>query len=164
MITEQGIVEEVLGHSVVVRIQRSAACASCDSKGLCRDMADKTMRLELENNIHAKEGDRVEITIRSGALAKISLLLYMIPAVALVVGAYGGARLGGLAGADSTLASIVGGLGAMGAIFYLIARMDKARGVREEFKPRLTRILSGTGVPEISEKERERFDGVLPPP
>ena len=87
MATEEGIIEKAFENKAVVRIQRNSACAHCQTKGACEMLSDKEMRIEVSNRLHAKDGDRVEISIPTRSLLKMSLFVYFLPIVALVIGA-----------------------------------------------------------------------------
>ena len=87
MSNEEGIVEKTYRDKATVRIQRSSACAHCQSRGACQTLSDKEMLIDVTNDLDAKDGDRVEISIPTRSLLKLSLLVYFLPIVALVIGA-----------------------------------------------------------------------------
>jgi sigma-E factor negative regulatory protein RseC len=143
MITEQGVVEKVWGRKAVIRIQKSSACAHCDSRGACQVMADKAVLIEVANDLDAKEGDRVELSVPASSLTKLSLLVYFLPIVALLGGAYAGQAGGHLVHLSPTVGAIVGGFLAMGAAFFGLRRLDRRAAAKGEYHPRMTRILRG---------------------
>ena len=82
--TEQGKVIKIEKNEAVVRVQRKSACASC---GMCAmKPKDSHIDVRVENALDAKEGDLVQIKLESGSVAKISLLVYILPLALAVAG------------------------------------------------------------------------------
>lgn len=139
---EQGIVEKASKRKAMVRITQSDACATCDSKDSCGVSSDKKIVIEVANDLQANIGDHVEISMPESSLLKLSLLVYLLPVVALIAGACLGAGLAPVLNMDSTLASvIVGGL-AMAIVFCALKWLDGISNFREKYYPRMTRIIN----------------------
>ena len=153
MIIEQGIVEEIRGRKALVRIQKSAACAGCPTRDSCEVGSDRPMRIEVANDPGARVGDRVEISMPAATLMKLSLMVYFLPVVALVAGAVTGNALAGYLHADPTAASVAGGGLAMAMTYFVLKWMDRGAGVRETYRPRMTRVFHGSGPHSPLEKE-----------
>ena len=147
MITEKGVIEKVIEQKAQVRVQRSSACASCGSRDACHVMGDKEMLIEVVNDLQAKVGDYVELSVPSGSLLKLSLMVYLLPVVALIIGAYFGGLWAGFFHISSTAASILGGCIAMGITFYGLKWFDRSVERRDQYHPRVTRILMNAGPP-----------------
>ena len=79
MVTEQGIIEEVSGQKALVRIKKSSACATCESRGNCEVVSGKSMVVEVANDLGGGKGDRVELSVPSGAFLKLSYLFTYSP-------------------------------------------------------------------------------------
>ncbi len=142
MITEQGIIDTISGRKATVQIQRSSACASCESRHSCDVHKGRPMVVEVENRLKAHEGDRVEISLPSGTFVILSLYVYFIPIAALIAGAYvGGTVLAPRLGVNATACSIVLGFLAMAVAFILLRRFDKTPGADKKYRPRMTRIM-----------------------
>ncbi len=142
MITEQGIIERISGKKATVHIEKSSACASCESRHSCDVHKGKSMTLEVENRLDAREGDRVDVSIPSGSFVILSLYVYFIPVAALILGAYvGGTYLAPRLGLNVTGCSVVLGFLAMGAAFLLLRRFDKTPGANQKYRPKMTRII-----------------------
>jgi sigma-E factor negative regulatory protein RseC len=141
MVTEEGVIEKIFRHKALIRIQKSSACAHCDSRGACQVISDREMLIEIANDLQAKVGDHVEISVQEGSLVKLSLLVFFLPIVALVVGAYAGGSLADSLEIDSTLSSVLGGALAMGITFFALKRFERAFKDKAEYHPRMTRIL-----------------------
>jgi sigma-E factor negative regulatory protein RseC len=134
MATEEGIVTKVDGALAEVRTMKSAACEACSAKGFCHD-GGREMTVSVLNTVQARPGDRVRLEIATGAFVKVMFLLYIVPVLALLVGALAGLALSG------------DGAAAPGALagFVLAVSFIRARGRRmggmAAYQPRIARIL-----------------------
>ena len=143
MIREEGIVEAVAGGTAVVRVPQSSSCATCESRAACRIENDKEIRVEVKNELDAKAGDLVEISIPAPSLFKVGALVYLFPVLALILGAGMGHLTANRLGVDENLASIVGGVVALGISFGALRRIEKAVRNRPDYVPRMTRVMPG---------------------
>lgn len=147
MVTQEGIVQTISGRNATVSIIRSEACAGCASRGVCQTLSDKEILVEVVNDARAKEGDRVEISVPSRVLFKVSVLIYFLPIVALIVGASIGGACAESLHVQSNLASILGGVIAMGITFCVLTLIDRNAKSKAGYHPRMTRILSNPDSP-----------------
>jgi sigma-E factor negative regulatory protein RseC len=144
MPTEKGIIEKTDNEKAFVRVQKNSACAHCESRGMCQIDNEKEMVVEVENNLGGGPGDQVEIMVPTGSFIKISLMVYMLPVLAFMFGAFMGDNLAGKLSLNPSLAAILGGTGLMVILFYLLKRLDKVIGSKKRYRPRLTRIISNS--------------------
>jgi len=143
MITERGVIDKISGRKAIIRIQKSSACSSCESRDSCDVHGGNPMEIEVDNHLKAGEGDQVEVSIPSGTFLALSLYVYFIPVVALIGGAYvGGTFLAPGLGLSATPCSIVLGFLSMGITFLLLRRFDKTPGANRKYRPRMTRIVT----------------------
>lgn len=148
MPTEEGIIEKTSHSNAVVRIQKSSACAHCESRGACHVSEGNAMLIEVPNDLQAKVNDHVEISLPEGSLLKLSLLVYFVPILALIAGAIGGSMLAQSFNLQPTLAPIVCGGFAMGITFCVLKRLDRSGHARRNYQPRITRILFSAEFPQ----------------
>ncbi len=151
-VTEEGIVGSVSQGKAVVRIQKGGRCKSCGSREACGVSGGGDMQIDLENELGAKVGDCVEISLPTRSLMKLSLLVYLLPILALILGAY----LGRLAGtevfhSDSAVISVVFGAVAMATAFFGLRWFDRRAQVSSGLRPRMTRILLSVSTSEASD-------------
>jgi sigma-E factor negative regulatory protein RseC len=154
MITEQGIVEGTEKEKALIRIERTSACATCQSRGSCREASIKDMVLEVANALGARKGDRVEISIPSGSFLILSLLVYFLPVAALIAGAFAGGAFARMLHTNPTVSSVVGGCLATGVTFYGLKRFDRSRRAQKEFKPRMTRVLRSSALIHLNSNQK----------
>lgn len=137
---EVGVVREVDAVHAVVVVDRKSACDQC--KMGCK-VTGEGAEIEALNLVHARVGQKVRVRMRPYTYLKGSLLLYGVPALALVVGAVVGRELiAPLLGAiDRDLVSALSGL-ALCFISFLFARIISSRIEKKvEYKPVIDEIL-----------------------
>jgi len=153
MVTEKGIVADVSDHKAQVRIRKSSACASCEARDACHIHNTKEMVVDVNNDLQAKVGDLVEISVPTRSFLRISLLVYFLPVLALIFGAYVGGAWAASLRLPSTLVSVLGGGLAMAFSFAILRRIDRAAQCRAEFSPRMTRILVNATVRQLGDSK-----------
>ncbi|MEW6665885.1 MAG: SoxR reducing system RseC family protein [Thermodesulfobacteriota bacterium] len=141
MIKESGIVERVSLGRALVRIQKGGSCASCENRTSCHIDSDRPLLIEVDNEVGAAVSNRVELSMPTASLLKLSFLVYMVPVLALVVGAILGAEWAGALGVSSTSASLLTGGAALAVSFIFLKLLDRSMRRRPEYRPRLTNIL-----------------------
>jgi sigma-E factor negative regulatory protein RseC len=144
MIRENGIVESVSARRAVVRIQKGGSCAACENRSSCHIDSDRPLLVEVDNEMGAAAGDRVELSMPTASLLKLSFLVYMVPVLALVIGAILGAAWAGPLGVSSTSGSLLIGGAALIASFAFLKLLDRSVRRRPEYQPRLTKVLAET--------------------
>jgi sigma-E factor negative regulatory protein RseC len=147
MLTEEGVVEKLLQQKARIRIRRRSSCANCESRGLCHTLNDREATLEVDNHLRAQVGDRVEISIPAQSLLKVSLLVYILPIVTLIFGAYAGQVWAQARQMAPTIPSIVAGGVALGLTFWVLKRLERTAQEKNRYQPRMTRILLSVGSP-----------------
>ncbi len=91
MIEEQAQVVEISGEQLVLQVQTQSACGSCAaSKGcgtsvLSKVVGGKFTRFQAENNIDAELGDTVIVGISEDALLTGSMMMYVVPIIAMML-------------------------------------------------------------------------------
>jgi len=147
MLREEGVVEKLLHQKARIRIKRSSACANCESRGHCHTLNDREATLEVDNRLHAQVGDRVEVSMPTQALIKVSLLVYILPIVTLIFGAYAGQVWAQAHQMAPTIPSIVAGGSALVLTFWALKRLERSAQEKNRYQPRITRIILSGGSP-----------------
>ena len=144
MIEENGTVVELKGKAnAVVMCRKSSLCENCATNGSCMLGDDGHTRLiEVKNDLGAKVGDHVRIATTTRSFLQSSFLLYIVPLIALVIGALVGKALGEKfdLGLDPNLMSAIFG------VFFLIGsfvilRVGSSALSQETYMPKIVAIL-----------------------
>jgi sigma-E factor negative regulatory protein RseC len=141
-ITEEGVVERISQRKAVVRIQSGGRCQSCSSREACGVSGGREMKIDLDNELGASVGDRVEISLPTRSLMKLAFLIYFLPVLALIFGAYLGKWMGNeILHTESVVVQIISGALAMALTFLGLRHLDRRLHSTSDFRPRMTRIL-----------------------
>jgi len=91
MIEELAIVVKIENHQVWVEAAQNSACGGCQQKASCTTKAFgsilKKKSVPVDSGIQLKTGDEVMVAIDESLLLRASLLLYLVPLIALFTGA-----------------------------------------------------------------------------
>lgn len=129
---EQGVITRIISPELVeVACQRSEACQSCKA---CHELGENMMAIEALNQIKAKKGELVEFELSSREIVKGSLIVFVVPMLALIAGYLLTVKLF----QANELIGAIGGLIAMGLSFLAISWYDRRTAV----SARLIRIIS----------------------
>lgn len=145
MITEIGTVIEIPGkHVAKVLCKKSSLCEHCASSGACSLGDDSQSRVvEVTNTLGARVGDRVRIVTSTRMFLNSSFMLYIVPLIALVIGAVAGKLVGEslVDTIDPNLLSAIFGLFFLVGSLVLI-RVGTNALAADLYRPRISEILS----------------------
>lgn len=123
MLEEQAIVVEVSSSGDVwVETCRQSACQSCSSKSSCgHSLLSKisrgdSLRLQVKTDKTLQIGDQVILGLEEAAFIRGSALVYLLPLLALIIGALTGDAL---FGQDSLMSFIFAGAGLVTGFAYV---------------------------------------------
>ena len=122
MIEEEGVVAETADGRALVETQRSGSCQQCAARGACAHLGGgREARVWVEDPIGVQPGDRVVLAVAEATVVRASLLIYLLPVVALFAGALLGNHLAPSFGVSPDLGAAGLGIVAM-ALAFLVAR------------------------------------------
>jgi sigma-E factor negative regulatory protein RseC len=138
MPTEEGHVIKTENDTAWIRVSRSAACESCQSRNACHSMGggEKDLTVEAVNPVGAREGDRVVIEFSTASLMKGTFLIYLFPIICLLLGVW----LSPVFGWDESALSALTGLSAFALSLPLVVVIGNRMGKKEAYKPKIVRI------------------------
>lgn len=94
-----GIVTRLEGDFAWIEVVGGGSCGSCKSQGGCGSgllgLAASPRQYRLPNDVGARAGDTVTISMPDGGVIKAALLSYLLPLLLGIAGAAAGMRLGG---------------------------------------------------------------------
>lgn len=145
MIEEIGTVVELKSKGrAVVLCKKSSMCENCATSGACSLGEDNHSRtVEVLNLIGAGVGDKVRIATDTKNFLQSSFFLYIVPLIALVIGAAVGGAVGNALplGIDPNLLSAVFGVFFLVGSF-LIIRVGSSALQEDTFMPKITAVLA----------------------
>jgi sigma-E factor negative regulatory protein RseC len=145
MLEEFGSVIELKEKEIaIVLCQRNSACTHCAARGLCAVKDDDgSQTIEVHNTLGAQPGDKVKVSISTKSFLQSSFLLYIVPLIALIVGAVIGQLVGQHLeeGPDPNLLAAFTGTAFLIGSFFVIRFCTRAIP-KEAFMPRITEIIS----------------------
>lgn len=139
---EVGVIKSIEGMVATVSVPKKSVCEGC-SLGICRP-EDQTMEIEALNHVNARVGQKVKIVMKTYTYLKGSIIVYGIPALALIIGAILGKEVFSkyFREMDPDILSAVFGFGAF-VIFFLLIKLWSGRVEKKmESKPFIEEILS----------------------
>ena len=97
--------------------------------------------MEALNVAGARVGDQILLRIESGAVLKVSFLLYVLPVLIMLAGAVIGQSLGPSLGLNPSGLSAAVGVGCFLMSFVLIRRTGNRLAKQKSYRPRVIRII-----------------------
>ena len=102
---EDGVVTEILGNNYAnVKIPKKDSCGSCDHKGFCNPFGKDHMMIRASNPLKAVKGQKVRVEVKQAGERKAIIILYIIPFIALFIGALIGNALNLFGNQDASAA------------------------------------------------------------
>lgn len=137
---EIGIVKTVNGVLAKVSVERKSACDSC--KAGCH-VTDAGAEIEAFNQAKASVGQKVKISMKAYSYLKGSVLVYGIPALALIVGAIIGKEFFSryFTQTDSDTVSAIFGFSALILSLVIVKMLAGRMEKKTEYKPVIVEIL-----------------------
>lgn len=139
---EEGVVRSLHGGLAQVESVQSEACATCGARGACHAMGgEKTRLVTALNQAKAQVGDRVMISMPRNAVLGASFLVYLVPALGLILGASLGNSLAPGWGWEPQTGAVVFGLAGLLATWLMVSLLSKRLAKNKNFTVRIVRVL-----------------------
>jgi sigma-E factor negative regulatory protein RseC len=130
MIEEIGTVRAVSGREAEVECSGRSACGSCSVKSGCGTalleqlFARRARLITVENPIGARPGDYVVIGLPEDVLVRTAVGVYLMPLLAMILGAAGAEWLAGMLAPQWTQGvSVIGGLAGLAVGVRTLSRL-----------------------------------------
>ena len=142
MVEEIGVVISVDGLKARVNVPKKSACEGCTA-GVCIT-GEQSMEIVAVNKAGAKAGQRVKVSISSNVYMKGAMVVYGIPALALVLGAVFGKEVmaGFFIGTDPDMLSAVFGFGFLVLSFAVVKIWANLATQKTDSGPVIEEIIS----------------------
>jgi sigma-E factor negative regulatory protein RseC len=133
MLEMRAIVIQVEGDEASVQPLGTSGCGHCNSEGGCGSGAltklfcsNKPRNFKVNNEVQAKVGDEVQVTIPDGALLRGAMKMYVVPLILLLAGGIAGVGLAGETAARDTYAVAGAVIGLL--LGFILARVSPGVG------------------------------------
>ena len=135
---QEGIVLEVSGSMAKVKASRHSDCENC---GSCP--GNTAIVVDALNPLGAQRGQRVALEVKEVNMLKAAFIVYILPLIMAVAGAFAGNYLAVQQLASNPLwYQIGGGFIAFGLSIIYIKYFDRNARTNDKMRPVITRILS----------------------
>ena len=141
MATEQGIVIKIDSGAAWVKTVKSGACKGCSARGSCHSSGGDDMEVNAINMAGAKVGDRIVLSFKTSSLLKVTFLLYVFPILLLLVGALIGQEIAPYVGFNPSGFSAIMGFSLFFAAVFIIKSKANKLAKKDEYRPKITKIL-----------------------
>ena len=140
-----------------VSTDRKGACSGCESHpSVCAGCLTGAQKMEsrVANPIGARAGDLVKVYLASENVFTGAVILYLVPILALLIGAFTGAWAAHFFGLLAVSGGLLGILIGLIAGFGVVIAMDHSVYIRRKLTPTITAIIAGepeaAGTPHAS--------------
>ena len=142
MATEQGIVIKVDAATAWVKTTKTSACKGCAAKSSCTALGGgKEMEVEAINDAGAQVGQKVVLHFQTSPLLKATFMLYVLPILFLIFGAFVGDQTAPHFSINPSTCSLIVGLIFFGISIKFVKSKGNKLAKREAYRPKVIRIL-----------------------
>ena len=133
MLEMRAIVIQVEGEEASVQPLDTGGCGHCDGEGGCGSgtlaklfCSHKPRHFKVSNEVRAKVGDEVQVSIPDGALLRGAVKMYVLPLILLLAGGFAGVGLAGGTAARDVYAVAGAVIGLL--LGFILARLSPGTG------------------------------------
>lgn len=138
------VIKKEPGRYARVVTDRKGACGGCQSTPHgCRScLSSAKMESRVANPVGAEPGDLVKIHLSSENLYFGASILYLLPVIGLLLGAFTGAWMSAANGLSEMIGTIGGSAAGLGLGFAGVIVLDRTAGLRRRIMPTITTVLT----------------------
>ena len=148
------VIKAEADHYAQVVIDRKGACGGCQPNGGgCQScLASAKMQSRVANPVNAKAGDLVKIHLSSANLFSGAAILYLIPVLGLLFGAFAGVWVSSAFSFADSFGSISGAMSGLAVGFAVVIILGRRPGIRRRIMPTITQIVA-PGIGKLDMKK-----------
>jgi sigma-E factor negative regulatory protein RseC len=147
MSQETGIVETVEDGWVWVKTQRKSACSHCGHKDHCQIVeGGDRMLVKARNLADARKGDEVELYLNTKTQLKCVFMVYMVPVIGLLIGAFSGNSLSAVLGLSQNKGIFLFSAVGLGAAFMITRLFSNRMETKNALTLLVKRIVKRSSV------------------
>ena len=141
MATEQGLVTKIGFDTAWVKTTKTESCKACAARESCHTLGGgKETEVEVINTVGAKAGDTVVLGFEDASLLKASFLIYIVPILAMMMGAAIGEKMAVIYHLDFTATSAILGFLFLFLSFLPLRWLGARLAKKEQYRPKIIRI------------------------
>lgn len=141
MAIEHGIIERIEDNWAWVKTTRTSACSHCDHKDHCQMVeGSDQMIVKAQNAVRARVGDEVELYLDPKTRFQSIFMVYVLPVLGLMIGAFSAEALSGLLGISIKLGMPVFSIGGFFLAYLLTRRFAGRLAARNALNPIIRRV------------------------
>ena len=141
MATEEGIVTKIESTTTAwVKTTKSGACKSCSARSSCLGGGEE-MEVEAINRAGAHVGQKVVLSFDTSPLLKATFMLYVLPIIAMIVGAFVGQNLAPNFNLNTSFLSAIFGFLFFGLTILFVRSKGNKLAQRDEYRPKIIRVI-----------------------
>jgi sigma-E factor negative regulatory protein RseC len=143
MATEKGVVIKTDSITAWIKTTKTHACKACAARASCNAMGGgKEMEVEAINHAGAKVGEKVVISFETSPLLKATFMLYVLPILFLMAGAFIGNKIAPFFNFDASVLSVITGFLFFGLIVIFVKSKGNKLAKKDEYRPKVIKILN----------------------
>ena len=146
------VIKTESGDYAQVVTDRKGACGGCQSTSAgCRScLASAKLESRVANPVSAKTGDLVKVHLSSSNLFTGAAILYLLPVLGLLLGAFTGVWASATFGLAEISGSIGGAIAGLGIGYAAVIVLDRSPSIRRRIMPTITTIVTPrVGIPDV---------------
>ena len=142
MATEEGIVTRSGNTTAWIKTTKSDACKACSARNSCHTLGGgEEMEVEAINHLGAQVGQKVVLSFDTTPLLKATFMIYVLPILILIVGAFIGQQIAVSFHFNKSLWAAIIGFLFFGLTILFVRSKGNKMAQREEYQPKIIRII-----------------------
>jgi len=143
MATEQGVVIKISAGAAWVKTNKTGACKECSARASCHSSGGgEEVEVEVINEVGAKVGDRIVLSLETGSLLKATFLLYVFPILLLIAGAVIGQETASYLDLNPSGFAAAAGFSFFFAALLIVKIKANQLAKKNQYRPKIIKILN----------------------
>jgi sigma-E factor negative regulatory protein RseC len=140
MIKEEGVVTRATNELAWIKTVMPRACEACGASDGCEVLQSKEdLNFTVANTLNVHEGDRVLVGLQTGSLFFLTFVLYILPILFLIAGAFIGNAVASFLAVDKMLSSMAAAGFSFALSLFLLKRMNDTVAGKWKHRPVLVK-------------------------
>ena len=136
-------------------IERTGACSGCQTTHKCHScLSHAKIETRALNRVGAQTGDLVSVSLNTEILLKSAAILYLLPVVGLMAGAFTGPAAGKMLGLSEMSSAILFGFVGLCLGFIFVVLYSRKMSAKNLLAPKIDKVIA----PRVESPEPSRID------